>query len=160
MSTWRRGKRSAMTPADGRQEPGQREEAEGDPARACGAGQLERPDAEHDEQRAVAEEARDVACEEQAEVAVPREALHARLRHFSDVRHYIAREELLVLDRHPVRRAAGVDGDADLRDALAQLARGGDALEDVRGRADPDVVVGDELLERALVASPSMIPAA
>ena len=61
----------------GRQEPGQREEAERDAARARRARQLERPDAEHDEQRAIAEQARDVAREEQAEVAVPRESLHA-----------------------------------------------------------------------------------
>ena len=63
----------------GRQEPGEREEAERDPARAGRARQLERPDAEHDEQRAVAEQARHVACEEQAEVAVARQALHARI---------------------------------------------------------------------------------
>ena len=31
-------------------------------------------------------------------------------------------EQLLVLDRHPVRRAAGVDGDPDLGDARAELA--------------------------------------
>jgi hypothetical protein len=58
------------------QEPREREEAEGDPARARGAGQLERPDAEHHEERAVPEEARHMACEEQAEVAVACESLH------------------------------------------------------------------------------------
>ena len=68
-----------MTPAAGGEEPGEREEAERDPARAGRARQLERPDAEHDEQGAVAEQARHVACEEQTEVAVASQALHARI---------------------------------------------------------------------------------
>ena len=50
-----------------------------------------------------------------------------------------------------MRRTTGVDGDRDLADARAHLACLLDALDDVRGRADPDVVLVDELLERQLV---------
>ena len=53
-----------------------REEAEREPAGAGRAGQVERPDAEHDEQGAVAEQARGVTGEEAAEGGVAGEVAH------------------------------------------------------------------------------------
>ena len=58
-----------------------------------------------------------------------------------------AREELLVLDRHPVRSAARVDGDPDLGDARADRRVSSIRSTMSSGVPDPDVVLLDELLE-------------
>src|SRR5919106_121261 len=64
----------------------------------------------------------------------------------AEVRHHPGGEDLLRLDRLPVLEPARVDGDRDLRQALADVAHGLDALDHVLGCPDPDDVALDHLL--------------